>query len=679
MLVRRPAMILRMSIRLEDEEGVDLDTQSEAVPWEVQLQNVRRLLSENSRILARMRGRGNEREQAKLTTKQASLKRQEQALTEGKGGTVKVVSDDLFTLQRVLVVPLDASVELNGFRMADKLSCTFPFSDLPLTSRAIRACLVECFLGEVDAANFADPRNWRLSINGTNPMFKGYADEWKTTHQGSEAVVRMEARSMEAILIDQKVNKLSPIFQVGRVPNSDDLGTKHGVAPVQNDELITSYLNRIFSTLPNTGGQLGGDLLVAKLDPRMNAEPKLNRKTLLRALQTAKSQAQAAGAQPGQPPPVPVDQPNPETPGQLEGNGTAQLPQPHANEISAWDLVTIACELVGCTPVYDPSIDPDAVIVRMPQTGYDVPGQGLDPPDGFKTALINPDTNQLEVTPYRFMVWGRNISELSTSRKLGRIKATGVVVQAFNNDAPPDQRQMSSWYPPKTTPVATSVKASGKSKVTEYVTKTVYGIRTQAELDDIACSIYHQIAMHETSLHIQTDDMTSYQDPSVVGGTNPDVLKLRPGTAIRVAVARSSDDPSSPTVNPLSDVFSADEVALKAFLLRQYDQFPPVANATEIQKLQAADQVAGRIAAVTKAQQQNNHYYVRSINHKFAPDKGWSAGMEVVTYINARSNPTNLGGDAQKIAEKWRNKPGKTRTPTTGQRAAGVAGKGPLR
>lgn len=672
-------MMLRMSVRLEDEEGVDIDTQSEAVPWEVRLVNIRRQLSETTALLSRFRSRGNEKEQAALTTKKKGLERQEAALVQGKGDTVKIVSDDLFTLQRVLVCPVEASVELNGFRMADKLTCTFPFLDLPLTSRAIRACLVDCFLGEIDPAHFADPREWRLSIDGKNPMFRGYVDEWKTTHDQGQAIIRLEARSMESILIDQKINKLSPIFQVGRIPNSDNLGTKHGGVTIQNDELITGYLNRVFATLPNTNGQLGGDLLLARLDERMNAEPRLNRKNMLRALQTAKSQAQAAGAQPGQPPPVPVDQPNPDQPGQVEGTGAAQLPQPHANEISAWDLITIACELVGCTPVYDPSIDPGAIIVRMPQTGYDVPGQGLDPPDGFKTALMNPDTGQLEVTPYRFMVWGRNISELSTSRKLGRIKATGVVVQAYNNDGPPAQRQMSSWYPPKSTPVATSVKASGKSKVTEYVTKTVYGIRTQAELDDIACSIYHQIAMHETSLHIQTDDMTSYQDPDSADGTNPDVLKLRPGTAIRVAVARKSDDPAGPTVSPLGDVFSSDEVALKAFLLRQYDRFPPVANATEIQKLQAADQVAGRIAAVTRAQQQANHYYVRSINHKFAQDKGWSADMEVVTFINARSNPTNLGGDAAKIAGKWRKPKRKAQVPTAGERAAGVAKKGPLR
>jgi hypothetical protein len=665
-------MLLRMSIRLEDGEGIDQEAQSDAVPFAVQLQNVRKLLGETGARLARARAAGDHKQVASLHQLQDQQTRQEQALVQGRGQGIKVVSDDLFTLQRVLVCPVEGSIELNGFRCADKLTASFPFSDLPLTSRAIRACLVEAFLGEVDASAFADPRNWKLPIDGVNPMFKGYADEWKTTHSSGGAEVRLECRSMEAILIDQKINKLSPLFQVGRIANPN------GGVSVQNDESITSYLNRLFANLPNTGGQLGGDQLVAKMDPRVATEPRINRKDLVRALQTAKSQAQAAGAQPGQPPPVPPDQPNPDQPGQLEGAGSAQMPQPHANEISAWDLVTIACELVGCMPVYDPIFDPDAIIIRMPQTGFDVPGQGLAPPDGFSATLTDPDTNQQVQTPYRFMVWGRNIRELATSRKLGRVKASGVIVYAYNPDGPPATRQLTAQFPPKSQPRATSVKASGKGKVDEYITKVVYGVRNQAQLEDIACSIYHQIAQHETSLHIQTDDMTSYQDAGSPTGTNPDVLRLRPGTAVRVAVARKSDDPASPTISPLGDVFSADEVQLKRFLLEQYDRFPPSGGATEVQKLQAADQVAGRIAAVTKSQQRNNHYYVRSICHKFSQQDGWAADMEVVTFIDARSNPDNLQGDAKRINDRHKKKITKTRPPTAGERAASVVGKGKL-
>lgn len=670
--LQRPATVLRIFCRLEeDEDALDEEAQSEDEPFAHSTVQMQRQLANLNQTLAEARVAGDSRAQA-AAQKQIRATQQQLAINRSGQATPSGAAPDFFTLSNIVVVPVDANYELNGFRTADKLTATFPFKDLPLTSRIVRSCLVEAYAGPVPPTAFANPQDWRLPFDKTTIMFRGYVDEWKTEHKDDAATVRIEARSMEAILIDQKVNKLAPIFQVGRIEDADDPKKVR----ILQSELVTHYLNRFVSALPNANGALGGDQLTFKFDPR-GKEPSIDRKLFMKALQTAKSQNQAAGAPPMQaapPEPLPAA---PVEPGTAEGTGVARVQQPHATaDTSAWDIITMACELVGCIPVYDPAEDPDRIIVRLPQTVYDDKAQGISPADGFSRTLVDPDTRQAVKTPFRLFVWGRNIKEMSTSRKLGRIKAPAVEVVSINNDAVPAKRVLRARFPDVKR--ATRKGAKGQNKTNEVITKVVYGIRDLDQLRQIAVGLYHQTARHETSVRLSTDTFGSYQDPSLQFDQDPDVLRLRPGSAVRVLVARySQDSDGGLNLTPLSDAFGQDEAQISNFLTDQFSLRSK--DGGEPGHKEAMAQVAQAIAQAAGQQRSRNTYYVRTINHKFSKDAGWSAELEVVTFARVSADPATMSpvdkatNDKRKVPLKG-GKPAKTDQQVAYDRAATVRG-----
>ena len=666
---QRPAAILRVFVRLEDEGAAEDDeAQAEDEPFSSTAPHAAQRLKALNDQLATARATHDTHAQAIAKRSRDKLEKEVAAEKRGTQAPPGALDDDLFVLKNIIIVPIDASAELNGFRTADKLTATFPFAALPLTSRIIRSCLVEAYAGVVPAQGFASPTAWRLPFDRTTILFRGYVDEWKTEHKEGEATVRIEARSMEAILIDQKVNKLSPVYQVGRVPNDA------GHTTVLKSELVTQYLNRFFATLPNVNGALGGDKLVAKFDSR-GQEPSIDRKLFMRALQTAQSQNQAQGAVPGQPPPAQELPTLPPDPGTAEGTGVAKVQQPHAGaETSAWDIVTIACELVGCIPVYDPARDPDAIIVTLPQTVYD---DGNPSPDGFERSVTDPSTGQSLPTQYRLMVWGRNIKEMSTSRKLGRIKSPAIEVVSINNAAKAKDRVLRARFPD--TKAATRIGAKGKNKTNEVLTQVVFGVRDLEQLRQIAVGLYHQRGRHETSIHIVTDSLTSYQDDKNSLPNDPDLLRLRPGTAVKVLVARLSQDPDEGlNLTPLSNAFGQDAAQLRNFLADQFQKHS-AGYETSDQGLGNLDTIAQRVADANDLQKTRNLYYVRTINHKFSKDSGWSADMEVVTFARVTADPEQMSAKDKATNNRLKTPRGhataaKTTTQVANERAARVAG-----
>jgi hypothetical protein len=667
--VQRPACILRVFVRLEDDgPAEDDEAQSDDEPFSATTPHAAKQLAKLGNQLATARAGHDAKAQAAVQKKISGLQKEVKAEKFGTPSPPGDASDDFFVLKNVIVVPTEVSGELNGFRTADKLTATFPFAALPLTSRVIRSCLVEAYAGTVPATSFASPEDWRLPFDKTTILFRGYADEWKTEHKEGEATVRIEARSMEAILIDQKVNKMAPVYQVGRIEDAD---TGH-VTKLDN-ELITHYLTRFFSTLPNANGALGGDRLVARFYG-FGKEPSVNRKLFIRALQTAKSQNQAQGAPPGQQPPAEPLPTLPPDPGTAEGSGVAKLQQPHAGaDTSAWDIVTMACELAGCIPIYDPAKDPDAILVTLPQTVYD---DANPSPDGFLTSATDPDSGQKILSPHRLMVWGRNVKEMSTSRKLGKIKSPAIEVVCYNPDGPPGKRQLRARFPG--THKAGRVGAKGKNKTDEVLTQVVHGIRSEEQLMQIAVGLYHSRGRHETSVHIVTDSLTSYRDGKSLPN-DPDLLRLRPGTAVKVLVAKFSQDADRGlNLTPLSDAFGQDPEQLRNFLADQFQRHS-VGYETADQGLGNLDAVAQRIAAASQLQKTRNLYYVRTICHKFSKDTGWNADMEVVTFARVTTDPVNMSAKDKAINDRLKLPQGKSRaSKTTTQvaqdRAARVAG-----
>jgi len=684
--------MIRLKIRMEDfSESVVPDVASEDEPTPPALQKLDKKIKDVRNKIAQEKGASPPngggapnvnpaltKELRKLQAEKKQLKDQApkpRAQTETPG--------DVFSID-LSIVPLEVNVELNSPLLADKAEVSFAFRDCPLMSELIRSALLEVFLGTVPSEVFAQPDRWPLSLDRQKIMFRGYVDTWDTNHDGEDATVQISARSLEAVLIDTKINPSSDTFKIAK-----------------KGERISAYVNRILQGVPATSGKFGGDPLRAILfRTPLSKEPVIDQKLLNRNQQTAKSQNQAAGATAGQMPPAegePVA-PDATNPADIPGTGQPRMPAQVPQGMSAWDLIVQACRMVNLVPMYDPAIDPnltpaptgvpleagfegpeeqrpvfgetlpidaegprapkagDALLLRPPSSIYEgqsgddlLPGGSVD---GFERQVRFGDDAAKKKRQIRFLVWGRNIKSIKTSRKLGRIKAPAIEVISTNTDADPKKRSVRVRYPKNNR--RTRVGSKGEGGSNEVVAVNVgEGIRDLEQLTKTAASIYQSMCRQETSVAIETDDISSYQDPTDPenNNMNPDVLGLRAGMAVRVIVARLTRDPANPQVSPLSEVFGRRASETAKFIQRQAGRFSPSAD-----PFAEGDRMADAIAAAIERRKLTDLFFVRSIKHKFTfeDDGGWSADMELVNFIEARSLPDTISKEAQQISDSMK-------------------------
>lgn len=646
--VFRPAAMVRIQIRLEDfEEASDPKVQTEQVPFAQELKFLQEDETSLNQAIAEARASGDRtgasdlvKEQKFVQGKIAALRTQSQkarAVDEGAG--------DLYSID-LLTVPMKADWTLSSFKSADTLSVTIPFRDAPLESQNIRSALVEFYVGMIPVSDFTSPSRWRLALQRRNLLIRGYAYTWSTIHGDDDAVVNIKVRSLIAVLMDTKIDPRGPEFKVQG-----------------NGELITAYVNRVLAAIPATGGQKGGDAMQSIFYRSENAEePKLGRLNLLKGSQTAASRNEAAGPVGGAEDDGGTDS------GSVTGGGTARMAPAQAMEMSAWDLIVQACLQVGLVPTYDPSIEAvgaatmqDYLLLRPPQTLYDDIQQGVrvrgGPPDKFSRTLPDPDAARAGAkvqSQVRFMVWGRNLKNFSTDRSLGRVKAPAVEVISYNPDAPPSQRALRARFP--LAKRATTVGAKGTGKQEDVVRRYVYGNRSMAQLQQIAVALFHVMGRPQLSVDVETDDPTSYVDPegTLFHDSDPDLLRARHGTPIRLVVARQVADPSKGniTLTPLSEVFERRTGELRRFLLEQNERFRPSLDPDTRSAL--VDRMVARMARSMKNANRTDLFYINSISGSWDADSGWSAKLNLMNFLEARSLPANLGVDDAKVDSKMR-------------------------
>jgi hypothetical protein len=558
----------------------------------------------------------------------------------------------------VLSVPTDMALEINSFRLADTLKASMPYRDAPFDNQIIRAALVEVFMGEVPAAQFASPESWQLPIDQSTLVFRGFVDSWDDSH-GEDDTVSFSARSMESVLIDTKV-------QPAGIPKAGKPGEK-----------ITTWIDKFFQTIPAVSGGVGGVALHAVLDPNMDPaeEPIIDRALVNRALQTAKSQNAATQSLPGQPPipdQAPVT-PGATTPGSEEGTGDARVPvaSTSAGETTAWDVVVAVCELGGgLLPTYDPTINANAIVLRQPQTTFSDVSDGVNFPgsplgddtqvgDGFSRALKDADGDTFR-TAVRFFVWGNNIKTIKKSRKLGRIKSPTVEVICNVEGASPKERTIRARFPPTNSKRATRVGENGAGKQEEVVVRVVKGIRNKAQLEQVAASLYHQMSRQETVVTIETDDTSSYIDHSTTPypENKNDLFRIRSGTPVRVLVASQSTDVSQGlVVNQLSEIWGKRGDALRDFLERQIDRFIDVLGFEDIARMR---RTYSAISTAFESARLSDVFYCRSARHQWNIEDGWAGTFELVNYMRVRGDPASMTAEAQAINNvRKKHKPGK--------------------
>jgi N-acetylmuramoyl-L-alanine amidase len=421
----RPAMLVRLQMRLEDYSAARKDsdnTTSEDSPIAVR---IRDLTSQENKLSNKLfgpltagldSGRVSSAEYNK-TEKQLGAVREELAkLKEAEPsarGTAEQAKNDPYSVT-VLTCPMSLDVELNTYRSLDTLSVILPFMDAPLEAQIIRSCMIEAFIGAVAEEDFATPGRWRLPTDKSTIVFRGYVDDWATKHDESDSTVTISARSLECLLIDAKVDATSPLFKV------------------QKSEKISAFVNRVIASVPATSSR-NGDQLKAHFF-RAEGEPYLDQAMLNRVLQTAKSRAAAANTDKNKAAIITDPNLGGTDPGAVQGTGDPRLPGKIAQEMTAWDLIIQACDLVGCVPSYDPSVtvfaeddsplQGDYIMIRPPQTIYERVDQGTQVVGGAEdkfSRLIPNQNSSNSPSQVRFMVWGNNIKTFTASRLQPRL------------------------------------------------------------------------------------------------------------------------------------------------------------------------------------------------------------------------------------------------------------------
>jgi len=681
--VKRPGWFLRFYVRLEDfKNPLDDDAQSEDHPYNPAGKTIDQLSAAETRASINRAagaaiGTHNTQDQTKAQTEIAALRRHEAAL---KKGGKPVAGDagpgDEYSIE-FATVPLSMDIEDKGFRHAADLTAEFPFIDLPLDPRIIRECRVEAWIGVIPSADFASRDRWLLSAVPSSQRvlrFNGYIDLGEMNHNESEGTLHIKARSYEAILIDGKINSMASAYRVKG-----------------NSEPITVYVNRILSQYPPTSGGKGGDQFRAYWYGDPMKEPSIDRRTLVRSLQTAASRNAAAGTTGQTPPVLQADTANPQADpngagDSASGGSTAVVPGAMKEDgISIWDLITQACELCGCIPMYRPSlpnpitassggptvlpvqVDPaNCLLLTPPEAFFDDISHGTTIAGGardeFKRTLTVQDSEEPIVSDVRFMVWGHNIKSMKLSRKYNRARPTAVEIRAYNPDASDTLRVMVSRFPPVYTEAQgkkgkrhTRMTEKGHGQIDVVRTFVLRGVRDQLALDQAAISTYHQLCRPELSIEIDTDELSSYYDPlasqesgQLVSTDNidPDLFRLCPGTPVHVAVARKQDT-GGLVISSLSAFYDRKGQNIENMIRQAASRW---GNQPGDAKL---DEAIKRIQKAYETAKLPEVFYCRAVHLHFGSETDFfAAKMELVSYLDAMNDPAQISKEAQAMNDK---------------------------
>lgn len=408
-------------------------------------------------------------------------------------------------------VPKTASVEIPGYRQAGKFSLEFDWRELPIDPRLIRSCGVEIYLGAVSAIDFAtgmtrvEPDGSRRSVLRTSGAdgsprddlmtMAGIVDTWSSTVNENSSVLKLEGRDLRGVFLDSPINP----DVAAKIDLSRTLDLV--IMDVLKGHPAAAYMHVVYSPDDWPGGA---------------PPPVLDREGLTRVRRKA------------------------------SGEGTSASTQD--DKLSAWDLITRYCFLVGAVPFFRGRtlvLRPSVSLFDRSKPKFSAADRVFDPP-----TRVDDDG-----TPFtsRRMVVGNNIKELTFERKLSGTKVPVIKVVSLDTSSKVRGagKLLTSEYPPtdQTAAQTSDVYPSGQAAQTSELVIPVPGIRDQARLDVIARSLYEEIGRGELGGSCKTTQLASFK------GTNadPDLLRLRPGDVVEFQVDTRQVAGPAPGASTYSD------------------------------------------------------------------------------------------------------------------------------
>ena len=400
------------------------------------------------------------------------------------GPQQQTTSSDGRTFKILNIVPIKATLNRNGIRMADTLSLTLRFNDFPFDPRSLRACGIQFYLGSLS------PDLFHQEVTGTVPVslpdtyvdsygkqranlrFEGWADEYtEQTDDDGEATVTLACTDNTRLLLDTEAPQQGTIDPSKPI----DLAIATYLANFPQFVGLTIQYRPIGATPPTMAGSL------AKTAMRPNNGPP------------------ASG-----------------------GAG--------AGKTSVFDYLTDICGTLGLIVF----VEDTTIVIQRPRTLYasKFSGRADDP---FTGRILPSGRTILN----RLFLYGRNVSHYGFKRKFTKAapqnievrcfsaKTGQVLIERFPGLARDGTRQ------PKLLP--------GDNADETWHVHTVYGIEDRAVLRAIAQGVYEQQSRAEFTTHFATQNLGSYGG----GPQDPDMLDAQAGDAIEFEIAQAPNGETS--------------------------------------------------------------------------------------------------------------------------------------
>lgn len=450
---------------------------------------------------------------------------QPRAITQAPG-TPAVITQrrtEAGLVQEVVLQPISASIERPPVREAGKFSLEFLYRDLPIDPRIFSSITADVYMGSVSAASSAAGLAGRY-VGGTNPAvvplvdenlaFVGIVDKVSMSHSDTSSRVTMEGRDLRAFLVDTNLPAIAFTELDLRKP-------------------ITSVVRQILDLQP-WGRSIG--VYWFPEEWRVPGDPV-------------------------QGPPAPYAADN-ATRVRLGATGKESKGTPRSgDEVKFWDIIVQYCFLCGVLPYFD----------------------------GEKLVLRRARAYWASESVVRGFIYGRDVRALTIDRSLAGPRYK--VVQVVNVDTDSDQRgssrlvevtyggdkvldtgnpdgKLNKVGQPRgqtAQPQPTNIAPSRNESFNDVLRVPVPGVKNRAQLLEIAKAIYEEQNRFEFSGSLETANLGSYTFPD---GTQ-DILRIRPGDAIRVQIDARLSTANAPAVAPLTDQKRADPAARIAELVRK--------------------------------------------------------------------------------------------------------------
>lgn len=453
------------------------------------------------------------------------------------------------TTHKLALTPLAATVELPTPREAARFSVSFNWKDMPIDPRLFTALRADIYLGVRTAeqvaralrGDYAGAYPAQVPITPANRLLLGVVDEIAVDHTASGSVVSMSGRDLRGLFLDSP----APAAMFTRLDLRKD---------------IVSVVDQIFRLHP------GGANLYTRWYPEEWTD------------------------YPGGTPPSPYSVDG-ATRVLLGADGTDSKSGARAEDVTFWGLVTNYANLCGALVYFDG----EKPVLRRARSYY----QQLTGPTGFAgqaPRTVRDAEGVSRVIRIRELRYGRDVSSVNYRRKLaGGLKAKAVTAVGFDTTglSRGKQRLIEVTYPAGMVILDTgNPDASATTKArnigagkqpqpgvtgtgnavsyTDVIRVPCPGLVDRKQLEEIARSVYEEIGRGEMGGTFESRNLGSFGDDT---GRDPDLLRLRPGDALRLGIDARTSDVTAPAVSPLQDAARQPFASRVADLVaRGYDQ-----------------------------------------------------------------------------------------------------------